>query len=182
MPAPARTPRMAGMLAGSPYRGRAAAAWESPEFGRERVLTMADDGRVNLARIPGNDVSHPSTVVNHRPPRHVLSLAGESRCSYNLLATPGAFRGNAMVERLERFRAFGAAFGVGALASIALFQPAFAASHEQIHEMCKQLVHPQVHACVQGKKGNGDIDAIRKSCSEAFVRPCVLREEQKEAA
>jgi CHAT domain-containing protein len=87
-----------------------------------------------------------------------------------------------MVERLKGFRAFGAALGVSALASVALFQAAFAATHDQIHETCKQLMHPQVHACVQGKKGSGDIDAIRKSCSEAFVRPCVLREEQKEAA
>jgi CHAT domain-containing protein len=59
---------------------------------------------------------------------------------------------------------------------------AFAATHEQIVEMCRQTMHPEIHACVQSKKGSGDLDAIRKQCHQAFIPACVRREEQKQAA
>ncbi len=77
----------------------------------------------------------------------------------------------------------------GALACLALPQPALAASHEEIVAMCRQALHPQIHACVVGKLGGpvkraaaADLARARQQCGPPLVRPCVMREEQKEAA
>ena len=67
-------------------------------------------------------------------------------------------------------------------ASIVLLQPAFAATHDQIVEMCRQRMHPQVQACAQAKGLRGNPEAVRQQCGIPFVRPCVMREEQKQAA
>jgi len=67
-------------------------------------------------------------------------------------------------------------------------EPAIAATHEQIVETCKQALMPQLHACVVGKVGNpqaaigGDLEKARQACGQAIVRPCIMREEQKQAA
>jgi CHAT domain-containing protein len=76
------------------------------------------------------------------------------------------------------------------VAALILSRPAFAASQEQIKESCKQALFAQVHACVVGKLGGGRprdasgpaLEAARHECGIAIVRPCVMREEQKEAA
>jgi CHAT domain-containing protein len=60
--------------------------------------------------------------------------------------------------------------------------PVLAASHDQIVEMCRQLMHPQVQACAIAKGLRGDPEAVRQQCGMALVRPCVMREEQKQAA
>jgi CHAT domain-containing protein len=74
--------------------------------------------------------------------------------------------------------------GAGALASIALLGPAFAASHEQIIEMCKQEL------CGPGPGGPGishgpgvmpGPNPAQQSCRPAVVA-CVLREETKQTA
>jgi tetratricopeptide (TPR) repeat protein len=78
---------------------------------------------------------------------------------------------------------FGAAF-----ATVALLQPARAASHEQFIEMCRQAHMEELRACVRGKVGNprqaiGDeLEKARHACGAVFVRPCVLAAEQKQAA
>src|SRR3984893_13157706 len=78
---------------------------------------------------------------------------------------------------------FGAAF-----ATVALLQPARAASHEQFIEMCRQAHMEQLRDCVRGKVGNprqaiGDeLEKARYACGAVFVRPCVLADEQTEAA
>jgi CHAT domain-containing protein len=59
--------------------------------------------------------------------------------------------------------------------------PAAAASHEQIVDMCRQALHPQIHACALAKGLKGDPEAVRQQCGAPLVRPCVLREEQKQA-
>ncbi len=71
----------------------------------------------------------------------------------------------------------------------AIAHPALAATHEQIIEMCKQSLFAQIHACVVGKLGglprNASADALeraRQQCGPPLVRPCVMREEQKQAA
>src|SRR5579872_3410762 len=75
---------------------------------------------------------------------------------------------------------------IGALASIALLHSAFAATHEQIIERCRESARPQVRACMMGKRGSGDresnLAACRESVGKPIVRACVLREEQKQAA
>jgi CHAT domain-containing protein len=75
-----------------------------------------------------------------------------------------------------------AALSAGALASLALFTPAFAASHEQIIEMCREQFHPQIMACAMAKGLKGNPEAVRSQCGVPLVRPCVMREEQKESA
>ena len=77
-----------------------------------------------------------------------------------------------------------AGFFAGALG----LQPVFAATHEQIIETCKQALFAQIHACVVGKLGgpprNAPADALeraRQQCGPPLVRPCVMREEQKQA-
>jgi CHAT domain-containing protein len=72
--------------------------------------------------------------------------------------------------------------GAGVLASIILLQPAYAATHDQIVERCRQALHPQVQACAQAKGLKGNPEAIREQCGKPIVSPCVRREEQKAAA
>jgi hypothetical protein len=71
------------------------------------------------------------------------------------------------------------------LTAIALVHPAFAATHEQIIEKCKEAVHPQAVACMQSRGGQGtDREANRAACRALLtptVRACVLREEQRQA-
>lgn len=77
---------------------------------------------------------------------------------------------------------------VALLGAVVCCQTAFAASHEQIIDRCKQALMPQLHACVVGKIGSPRaapadlLQKARQSCGEAIVRPCVMREEQKQAA
>jgi CHAT domain-containing protein len=77
---------------------------------------------------------------------------------------------------------FAVSLCAGALAAIVQFQPAFAATHEQIQEKCRQLMHPQIQACAQAKGLKGNPEAVRQQCGTPLVHPCVMREEQKQAA
>jgi CHAT domain-containing protein len=77
----------------------------------------------------------------------------------------------------------------GVFAGAAGLHSAFAATHEQIIEACKQTLSAQIHECVVGKLGglprNAPADALeraRQQCGPPLVRPCVMREEQKQAA
>jgi CHAT domain-containing protein len=73
-------------------------------------------------------------------------------------------------------------------AIIASLSCARAASHEQIIESCRQAHMEELRACVRGKVGNPrsaigpELEKARQACGGAIVRPCVLREEQKQAA
>ena len=93
-----------------------------------------------------------------------------------------------MTVRPKRARLFAAPLAAGAFASIVVWRPAFAASHEQIIAMCRQSLMPQLHACVQGKVGNprsapdDQLQKAREQCGATYVRPCVMREEAKQAA
>src|SRR5215469_2008825 len=75
-----------------------------------------------------------------------------------------------------------------AFAIIASFSSARAASHEQIIEACRQAHMEELRACVRGKVGDlktaigPELEKARQACGGAIVRPCVLREEQKQAA
>jgi CHAT domain-containing protein len=92
-----------------------------------------------------------------------------------------------MPDRLNACRGFAAAFCT-AVAIIASFSCARAASHEQIIESCRQAHMEELRACVRGKVGNPrsaigpELEKARQACGGAIVRPCVLREEQKQAA
>ena len=78
----------------------------------------------------------------------------------------------------------------GCLAGVALFfdfvSTASAATHEQIVDACRQAARPTVIACVQSRRGQADRDALIEQCRQSvgvpFVKACVQREEQKEAA
>jgi CHAT domain-containing protein len=59
---------------------------------------------------------------------------------------------------------------------------AFAASHEQIIETCREALHPQIMACAQAKGLRGNPEAVRQQCGMGMVRACVIREEQKQAS
>jgi CHAT domain-containing protein len=75
-----------------------------------------------------------------------------------------------------------APFWVGAFVTTLALHPGMAATHDQIVEMCRQLMHPQVQACAIAKGLRGDHEAVRQQCGMPLVRPCVMREEQKQAA
>jgi CHAT domain-containing protein len=62
--------------------------------------------------------------------------------------------------------------------------PAPAANHEQIVASCREAARPTVIACMQRSQGDRDsrLEACRQSVGIPFVKACVLREEQKEAA
>jgi len=81
---------------------------------------------------------------------------------------------------------FAASLGVGAIAAVAWPHPAFAATHEQIVERCRESARPQVQACMMRKRGSGDRESNLAACRESVGRPivqaCVQREEQKQAA
>jgi CHAT domain-containing protein len=92
-----------------------------------------------------------------------------------------------MPDRLNACRGLGMA--LCAALAIAAFPPsAFSASHEQIIEACKQAHMEELRACVRGKIGNPrdaagpELEKARQACGAVFVRPCVIREEQKQAA
>jgi CHAT domain-containing protein len=92
-----------------------------------------------------------------------------------------------MPDRLNACRGLAAllcaAFSVVASSSLAR-----AASHEQIIEACRQAHMEELRTCVRGKVGNPrtaigpELEKARQACGGAIVRPCVLREEQKQAA
>jgi hypothetical protein len=68
--------------------------------------------------------------------------------------------------------------------SVMLLQPILAASFEQIVENCRAAVHPQVHVCMQGKRGTGDRESNLAACRgavKAIVQDCVRRETQRAA-
>ena len=87
-----------------------------------------------------------------------------------------------MTKRLNLLNGLAAPLCVGTLLSIAPFAPAFAASHEQIIEMCREQLHPQIMACAMAKGLKGNPEAVRDQCGAPLVRPCVLREEQRQSA
>jgi hypothetical protein len=71
------------------------------------------------------------------------------------------------------------------LASVMLFQPAFAASFEQIVQTCRESVRPQVQACMQGRRGSRDRESNLAACRgavTAIVDECVKRESLRAAA
>jgi hypothetical protein len=92
-----------------------------------------------------------------------------------------------MLDRLNACRGLTMAF-CAAFAIMAPFSSARAASHEQIIEACKQAHMEELRACVRGKIRNPrgaigpELEQARQACGAAIVRPCVLREEQKQAA
>ena len=74
----------------------------------------------------------------------------------------------------------------GAAVLFDFVSPASAATHEQIVDACKQAARPTVVACVRRRWGQADRDTLIEQCRQSvgvpFVKTCVLREEQKEAA
>ena len=82
-----------------------------------------------------------------------------------------------MTTRRFHIALFLATFGL-----MLLSRAANAASHEQILERCRELMHPQIMACARAKGLMGNHEAIRQQCGMALVRPCVISEEQKAAA
>jgi CHAT domain-containing protein len=86
-----------------------------------------------------------------------------------------------MSTRVRTMRGLTRLLAASGLAGVFLLHPAFAASHDQIVEMCRQLMHPQVQACAQAKGLRGDPEAVRQQCGAPLVRPCVIREEMKQA-
>jgi CHAT domain-containing protein len=71
---------------------------------------------------------------------------------------------------------------VALIALSILPQAALSASHEQIVERCRESMRPQIQACALAKGLKGNHEAVRQQCGAPLVRPCVLREEQKQAA
>ena len=92
-----------------------------------------------------------------------------------------------MPDRLNACRSF-ATLLCAAFTIVVSFSCASAGSHEQIIESCRQAHMEELRACVRGKVGNprdaigGELEKARQACGAAIVRPCVLREEQKQAA
>src|SRR5215472_10670799 len=92
-----------------------------------------------------------------------------------------------MPDRLNACRSFTTLL-CAAFTIVASFSSARAASHEQIIESCRQAHMEELRACVRGKVGNPktaigpELEKARQACGGAIVRPCVLREEQKQAA
>jgi len=93
-----------------------------------------------------------------------------------------------MPVRPNRAHLFCAPLAAAAFVSIVGLAPAVAASHDQIMAMCRQSLMPQLRACVQGKVGNprnaadAQLQKAREQCGAQYVRPCVTREEAKQAA
>ncbi len=87
-----------------------------------------------------------------------------------------------MAGRLIALRGLAARFCAGALASVTLVVPVYAASHDQIVEACREAFRPQIHACALAKGLKGNPEAVRQQCGAPLVRPCVMREEQKQSA
>jgi hypothetical protein len=87
-----------------------------------------------------------------------------------------------MSDRRKSFFVVAAAMCGNVLGWILMSGPTLAASHDQIVEMCRQALRPQVQACAQAKGLKGNPEAIREQCGKPIVSPCVRREEQKAAA
>src|SRR5258708_6836899 len=87
-----------------------------------------------------------------------------------------------MAGRLIALHGLAARLCAGALASVTLVVPAHAASHDQIVEACREAFRPQIHACALAKGLKGNPEAVRQQCGAPLVRPCVMREEQKQSA
>jgi CHAT domain-containing protein len=73
------------------------------------------------------------------------------------------------------------------LATLSAFGgPAWATTHEQIVASCRGMAYPTMVACMMRSQGQGDHDARLEQCRQSvgipFVRACVQRQEQKEAA
>jgi CHAT domain-containing protein len=92
-----------------------------------------------------------------------------------------------MLDRLNACRGFAPLF-CAAFVVAASYSYARAASHEQIIEACRQAHMEELRTCVRGKVGNPktavgpELEKARQACGGAIVRPCVIREEQKQAA
>jgi hypothetical protein len=71
---------------------------------------------------------------------------------------------------------------VGAVALLGMLGSALAASHEEIIERCRAQFMDQIKACAMAKGLKGDHEAIRAQCGVPLVRPCVIREEARQAA
>ena len=82
-----------------------------------------------------------------------------------------------MSGRLNRLRIRAALLAIGLLIPAATATPAGAASHDQIVDMCRQAMRPQIQACALAKGLKGDPEAVRQQCGAPLVRPCVMREE-----
>ena len=70
---------------------------------------------------------------------------------------------------------------VGAVVAATWLGPVVAATHEQIVEVCRERLRPQIMACAMAKGLRGNHEAVREQCGVPLVRPCVQREEQKQA-
>ena len=74
----------------------------------------------------------------------------------------------------------------GATALLNLVGPTAAATHEQIIAACREAARPTMIACMQSRRSEGDRVTLLEQCRQAvgipFVKACVSREEQKEAA
>ena len=75
---------------------------------------------------------------------------------------------------------------IGATVLLNVVGPAAPATHEQIVDACREAARPTMIACMQSRRGKGDRETLHEQCRQAvgipFVKACVLREEQKEAA
>ena len=71
---------------------------------------------------------------------------------------------------------------VGAFIAAVWLEPVAAATHEQIIAACRERLWPQIMACAMAKGLRGNPEAVRTQCGVPLVRPCVIREEQKQAA
>jgi CHAT domain-containing protein len=68
------------------------------------------------------------------------------------------------------------------LLTILASRPARAATHDQIIDKCREAVRPQIRACALAKGLKGNPEAVKAQCGAPLVRPCVQREEQKQAS
>jgi CHAT domain-containing protein len=93
-----------------------------------------------------------------------------------------------MPNRLQVLRGLTVSLCAAVFAVLGALPPAFAQTHDQVVDQCRQSLMPQLHACVQGKVGNpqaaigGELEKARQQCGAAIVRPCVMAAEEKMAA
>jgi hypothetical protein len=82
-----------------------------------------------------------------------------------------------MFERRARRGAISFSAGAAMLCNAA--GSGLAATHEQIVDACRESARPAVVACMQGKRGQGDHDALLEQCRQTVGRPivvaCVMR-------
>lgn len=122
------------------------------------------------------------TLRRSRKLNDILDVcAGEAAvCNFERQRRDGL--GMIMSGRKNSIRLFKVSLCAGMLAAVSQF--AFAASQDEIRERCKQALMPQLRVCVMGKMraGTGDLERAKQECGMAIVRPCVMREDQKQAA